>query len=309
MKKLALVTGGAGFIGSHLTDVLVGRGWDVAILDDLSTGSRKNVSPGATLHVVDIRKPAAAALVRKLKPAAVFHLGAQVSVTESLKRPAKDIETNLLATTNLLEASADVGVKRFVFASSAAVFGTLDVPLPTDESATVAPASPYGITKYAGERFCAFYRSARKLPTVALRFANVYGPRQSRVGEAGVIAVFAKRMLAKQAVAVNGDGTQTRDFVYVTDVVDAMLAALDRPKAAGPYHIGTGVETTIRDLFTKMTKETGYRSRARKGPKDRDAVVRSALDARRAKLEIGWMPKVGLDEGLHETVAWFREQA
>ncbi|MBU1348587.1 NAD-dependent epimerase/dehydratase family protein, partial [Patescibacteria group bacterium] len=204
MRQLAVVTGGAGFIGSHLTDALVGRGWDVAIVDDLSTGSRKNVSPGATLHVVDIRKPAAAALIRKLKPHAVFHLGAQVSVTESLKRPATDAETNLLATTNLLEASADAKVKRFVFASSAAVFGTLDMPLPMDESAPIAPESPYGITKYAGERFGAFYRSSRKLPFVALRFANVYGPRQSRVGEAGVVATFAKRMLAKQPVRVNG---------------------------------------------------------------------------------------------------------
>lgn len=306
MKRLVLVTGGAGFIGSHLTDALVGRGWDVAILDDLSTGSRKNVSPGATFHVVDIRKPAAAALVRKLKPAAVFHLGAQVSVTESLKRPATDIETNLLATTNLLEASADAGVKRFVFASSAAVFGTGVVPLPTDEDAPIAPVSPYGITKYAGERFGVFYRSSRKLPFVALRFANVYGPRQSRVGEAGVIAVFVKRMLAKQAVTINGDGMQTRDFVYVTDVVDAMLAAHDRPKAEGPYHVGTGVETPIADLFRRMAKETGYAKSPRKGPKDKSAVERSSLDSRKVKRELGWMPKVGLDEGLHETVAWFR---
>ncbi|MFH1078452.1 MAG: NAD-dependent epimerase/dehydratase family protein, partial [Patescibacteria group bacterium] len=200
MKQLALVTGGAGFIGSHLTDALLVAGWKVAVIDDLSTGSRKNVPSGAALHVMDLRKRVATDFVRKLKPQAVFHLGAQVNVPRSIEEPVFDAESNILATVKLLEAASDSGVKRFVFASSAAVFPTVASRIPTDETEPVGPQSPYGIAKYAGERFGAFFRSSRGLPFVALRFANVYGPRQGREGEAGVVATFAGRMLAGESL-------------------------------------------------------------------------------------------------------------
>jgi UDP-glucose 4-epimerase len=309
MKKLAVVTGGAGFIGSHLVDDLVRRGWSVAVLDDLSTGVKGNVNPRARLHVADIRTPKAARLIEKLKPDVVFHLAAQVSVPISLDQPVRDADINLLATVRLMEAASDAGVKRFVLASSAAVFPTKASRIPTDESEPVGPQSPYGIAKYADERYGLFFRTTRGLPFVALRFANVYGPRQSQRGEAGVVAVFAKRMLTDQDVMVNGSGKQTRDFIYVGDAVRAMVAAANDPHAEGPYHVGTGVETTIADLYRRLSDATGYTKKPRRGPADVNAPYRSALDSKRIRRELGWKPTVGLDEGIRKTVTWFRKNA
>lgn len=309
MQKLAVVTGGAGFIGSHLVDSLLRRNWKVAVIDDLSTGLKENVHPRARLLVADIRTPKAARLVEKLKPDAVFHLAAQASVPVSLEQPVRDAEVNLLGTIRLMEAASDAGVRKFVFASSAAVFPTTASKIPTDESEPVGPQSPYGIAKYADERYGLFFRMTRGLPFVALRFANVYGPRQSQRGEAGVVAVFVKRMLAGADVTINGMGKQTRDFIYVGDAVRAMIAVVGDSKAAGPFHVGTGIETKIADLYRRLAACAGYAKRPKRGPADVNAPFRSALDSTRIRKELGWKSKVGLSEGLEKTVAWFRKRA
>jgi UDP-glucose 4-epimerase len=270
---------------------------------------KANVHPRARLFVADIRTPKAARLIETLKPDAVFHLAAQVSVPVSLEQPVRDADVNLLGAVRLMEAASDAGVKRFVLASSAAVFPTIPSRIPTDETEPVGPQSPYGIAKYADERYGLFFRTVRRLPFVALRFANVYGPRQSQRGEAGVVAVFAKRMLAGDAVAVNGTGKQTRDFVYVGDVVSALIAVANRPKAEGPYHVGTGVETSIADLYHRMATAAGYAMKKQKGPADMNAPLRSALDSRKIRKELGWKPTVGLDEGIRKTVSWFKQNA
>lgn len=306
MAKMALVTGGAGFIGSHLVDRLVAEDWDVLVVDDLSTGSRKNLNKHAAFKKLDIRKPNAAKLIRKLKPDAVFHLAAQASVPASVKDPINDAEVNLHATLRLLQAASDAKVKRFVFAGTGGALSSEKTVLPTDEDHTIEPTSPYAIAKVASERYGAFYRLAYKLPFVSLRFANVYGPRQNPHGEAGVVAIFSKRMLKGEPIKINGDGKQTRDFIYVSDVVDAMMAALEVRKAEGPYHVGTGVEVSINDLFKRLAKMTGYTKKPQKGPADIGAPRRSSLDSNKIRQELDWTATTSLTEGLRLTVDWFR---
>lgn len=309
MSKIALVTGGAGFIGSHLVDRLIKEGWSVVVVDDLSTGSRKNVNAKAVLKVMDIRKPHISALIRKLKPRAVFHLAAQASVPQSVKDPIKDAETNLHASLRLMDAAASVGVKRFIFAGTGGALSSELTLLPTDEAHSVAPASPYAIAKVAAEYYGAFYRTWRKLPFTSLRFANVYGPRQNPHGEASVVAIFVRRMLRGEPVRINGDGKQTRDYVYVADVVEAMMVALEVPKAAGPYHVGTGVEASVNDVFKRLAKMTKYTKKSLKGPADIGAPRRSSLDSSKIRHELDWVATTTLDEGLWLTAKWFEEQA
>lgn len=309
MAKLAVVTGGAGFIGSHLVDRLIKEKWSVVVMDNLSTGSRKNLNPEATFKKIDIRKPAAAKLIRKWKPQAVFHLAAQASVPESVKNPIGDAETNLHATLNLLDAAADVKVKRFIFAGTGGALSSEKTQLPTDEEHASEPTSPYAIAKVASERYGAFYRLSRGLPFVSLRFANVYGPRQNPHGEAGVVAIFSKRMLNGEPVRVNGTGKQTRDYIYVGDVVDAMMAALEVPKAEGPFHVGTGVEVSVLDLFKRIAKLSGYKKKPQKGPADIGAPFRSSLDSSKIRKELDWASTTSLEEGLWLTVDWFRSNA
>ncbi len=306
MPTHAIVTGGAGFIGSHLVDRLIDLGWDVTVVDNLSTGSRRNLHPAASFKKIDIRTPRAAALIRALKPRAVFHLAAQASVPESVKHPLKDAETNLHATLQLLEASADAKVKRFIFAGTGGALSSEKTQLPTDEDHAAEPVSPYAIAKVAAERYGAFYRLSRKLPFTSLRFANVYGPRQNPHGEAGVVAIFAKRMLAGESVRVNGTGKQTRDYVYVGDVVDAIMATLEVPKAEGPFHVGTGVEVSVLQIYKRIAALTAYKKRPLKGPADIGAPMRSSLDSSKIRKELDWTATTSLDEGLWLTVDWFR---
>lgn len=308
MSKRAVVTGGAGFIGSHLVDALLAKKWDVVVVDDLSTGSKRNLDLRATLKVLDIRKPTAAALIRSLKPQAVFHLAAQASVPVSVKDPVTDAETNVLATIRLLEAAAGAKVKRFVFAGTGGALSSEETRLPTNELYASAPASPYAIAKVASEQYGAFFRRAKKLPFISLRFANVYGPRQNPHGEAGVVAIFCKRMLAGETLKINGTGKQTRDYVYVSDVVAAMMRTLEKPKAEGPYNVGTGVETSVNDIFRRLAAITGYDKKPQRGPVDIGAPLRSSLDASKIRHEIGWKPHISLNDGLRQTVEWFGEQ-
>jgi len=309
MSKLAIVTGGAGFIGSHLVDRLIQEGWSVTVIDNLSTGSRKNLNQAATLKVMDIQRPEASLLIHRLRPRAVFHLAAQASVPESIKDPVKDAETNIHSTLRLLQSASRSGVKRFVFAGTGGALSSEKTVLPTDEQHVLEPASPYAIAKVAAEYYGAFFRNWKKLPFISLRFANVYGPRQNPHGEAGVVAIFAKRMLADESLKINGSGKQTRDFVYVGDVVDALMAALDVPTAEGPYHVGTGIELSINDLYRKLAKMSGYKKKPLKGPADISAPLRSSLDSSKIQRELDWVPTTSIDEGLRLTVDWFRAQS
>lgn len=305
MQK-AIVTGGAGFIGSHLVDALIARGWDVVVIDDLSTGNRKNLNPKANFKKMDIGSPAVARLMNEVKPQAVFHLAAQASVPVSIREPEKDAMTNIIATIKLMDASVKAGVQRFIMAGTGGALSSEVTKLPTDEIHSAKPQSPYAIAKVTSELYGAFFRQAYNLSFTSFRFANVYGPRQNPHGEAGVIAIFCKRMLAKDSVKINGTGKQTRDYIYVSDIVEALLLGLKKPKAEGPFHLGTGKETDVQTLFSKISKLTAYKSKAQKGPADIGAPKRSVLDSRLAKKTFGWSPRIGLDNGLKETVNWFK---
>jgi UDP-glucose 4-epimerase len=307
MPKRALVTGGAGFIGSHLVDALVSRGWKVTVVDNLVTGFRKNVNAAAEFKKMDIRSVATARFVSELKPDALFHLAAQASVPASVKDPVSDAEVNLHATLRLLDAASRVKVKHFIFSGTGGALSSEATALPTDEGHAATPASPYAIAKVGSEYYGAFYRNWKKLNFTSFRFANVYGPRQNPHGEAGVIAIFCKRMLANEPLKINGTGKQSRDYIYVSDVVGALLRGVESKSAIGPYHVGTGIETDVNTLFKELSVLTGYRLKPKKGPADIGAPMRSALDSSKLTHDLGWRPEVSLTDGLRRTVEWFRE--
>jgi UDP-glucose 4-epimerase len=304
-----LVTGGAGFIGSNLVDALLARGDDVIVLDDLSTGRRENlenaIAAGATLVEQDIRDGGAvAATVRDAEPEAVFHLAAQIDVRKSVADPAFDASINVGGTANVLEAARAAGVQRVVFSSTGgAIYGEGDGQrLPLGEDAPIAPMSAYGQSKFAGEGYLALYERLHGVSSVALRLGNVYGPRQDPLGEAGVIAIFCGKLQAGEPATVFGDGTQTRDYIYVGDVVAAMLAAA-ASTASGPINIGTGVETDVLELARQLgdLRETdGFKPEF--APARAGEVQRISIDPARAGRDLGWKPKVGLEQGLQLTL-------
>jgi len=297
-----LVTGGAGFVGSHVVDRCVEAGHQVAVVDDLSAGQRKQVNPAARLHVVDIRTPALDDVFRAETPDAVVHLAAQASVGRSVANPHLDAEINVLGSLNLLECSRRAGTRRFVYISTGgAGYGDTDV-IPTPEDHPLRPVSPYGTSKVAAELYLGCWEALHGLSGVILRLANIYGPRQDPHGEAGVIAIFTDRLFRNETCVINGDGLQTRDYVYVADVAEAALRALERPEVTGPINIGTGIETTVVALFESLRKAFGH-GESRHGPPRPGEQRRSLLDASRARRLLGWTPRVALDEGLRRTVA------
>ena len=297
-----LVTGGAGFIGSHVVDRCVEAGHGVAVVDDLSSGQRQQVNAAARLHVVDIRTPALDDVFRGEAPEAVVHLAAQASVGRSVANPQLDAEINVLGTLNLLECARRAGTRRFVYVSTGgAGYGDTDV-VPTPESHPTRPVSPYGTSKVAAELYLGCWEALYGLSGVVLRLANIYGPRQNPHGEAGVVAIFTDRLLRGEPCTINGDGLQTRDYVYVGDVAEAALRALERPQVTGPINIGTGVETTVVTLFEALRAAFGH-GESHHGPARPGEQRRSLLDASRARQVLGWTPRVGLDEGLRRTVA------
>lgn len=297
-----LVTGGAGFIGSHVVDRCVEAGHGVAVVDDLSSGQRQQVNAAARLHVVDIRTPALDDVFRGEAPEAVVHLAAQASVGRSVANPQLDAEINVLGSLNLLECARRAGTRRFVYISTGgAGYGDTDV-VPTPESHPTRPVSPYGTSKVAAELYLGCWETLHGLSGVVLRLANIYGPRQNPHGEAGVIAIFTDRLLRGEPCIINGDGLQTRDYVYVGDVAEAALRALERPQVTGPVNIGTGVETTVVALFEALRAAFGH-GESRHGPARPGEQRRSLLDASRARQVLGWTARVGLDEGLRRTVA------
>jgi UDP-glucose 4-epimerase len=319
-----LVTGGAGFIGSHIVDALMAAGHSAAVIDDLSSGSRDNLPADVPLHVADIIDATAVArVVAAEHPDAICHQAAQMSVSRSVREPLFDAQVNCIGLINVLDAAVRVGCKRFVFASSGGVlYGDVTAPAPEDTPAD--PVSPYGITKWVGERYLKFYAAEHGLAAVALRYSNVYGPRQNPHGEAGVVAIFSKTMLAGTPATINGDGRYIRDYVYGPDVARANLAALtaDIPEVrAGTLtslNIGTGIGTDVNELEAELRATVGSIRSARGQPLPpaplhgpaRPGDLRSNLvAAARAGTILGWRPAVSLPEGLGLTARWFAEQA
>ena len=301
-----VVTGGAGFIGSHIAGALAARGDEVIAIDDLSTGDRSNLDEGIELVELDIRSPEAARLVLDRRPDAICHHAAQMSVSRSVADPLLDASINIQGSLNLLEAARQVGA-RFVFASTGgALYGDAGV-LPTPESYPAWPVSPYGVSKLSVEHYLHFYRVEHGLPYVALRYSNVYGPRQNPHGEAGVVAIFCRALFAGGAPVINGDGTNTRDYVYVADVVDANLRALTA-EVCGHFNVGTGVETDVNELFRLIVERAGVPAEERHGPARPGEQRTSALDAALIGQELGWRPRVPLELGIAETVDWFRDR-
>ena len=303
-----VVTGGAGFIGSNLTDELLGRGDSVTVIDDLSTGRRSNldeaIANGAELREIDIRDAGAvASAFEEARPEAVFHLAAQIDVRRSVADPAFDASINVGGTANVLEAARNAGTRRVVFISTGgAIYGEgKDKHLPLDEGAASEPLAPYGQSKFAGEGYVALYKRLYGLSGVSLRLGNVYGPRQDPLGEAGVIAIFCGRLLGGEKATVFGDGTQTRDYIYVGDVVSAALAAAGSD-ADGAFNIGTGRETSVLELIKLLGDLGGREFEADFEDPRPGEVQRISIDPSRAKAELGWEPAVDLAEGMKRTL-------
>lgn len=303
-----LVTGGAGFIGSHIVDKLLQAGHRVAVLDDLSTGRRENLPRGVHLYPQSLLDPGLSDLFEEVEPEVVFHQAAQVKVSRSLSDPAFDARTNIEGSIRLLEACRATGTRKVVYASSAAVYGEpLTLPLPEDHR--LAPLSPYGLSKLTVERYLALYYSLYGLKYAVLRYANVYGPRQDSSGEGGVVAIFAARAVRGKPLVIYGDGTQTRDFVYVEDVAEAnLLAAREDLPGQLVVNVGGGKECSISELAATCARLAGcdlprIHQAARPGE-----IKRSALDNRRAREVLGWQPRTPLSEGLRRTLDWYREQ-
>lgn len=303
-----LVTGGAGFIGSTTARRLLAQGHQVTVIDDLSHGKRENVPDGAALRVIDVRTPDLAAAVAACRPDAVLHLAAQMDVRKSVADPTWDASVNVLGTVNVLESARRAGVRRVVFASSGgAVYGEQEA-FPATESHPRRPASPYGVSKLCGEEYLAHYSLAHGLSTLALRYANVYGPGQDPHGEAGVVAIFCERMLRGEAPTVNGDGGQTRDYVHVDDVARINQLALESD-LRGALNVGTGVETDVNAIGAALAGALGFTTPLPHGPAKPGEQRRSCIDPRLAARLLDWRPEVGLEEGLAATARWFRNRA
>ena len=303
-----LVTGGAGFIGSHVADRLLADGHTVDVVDNLSTGRRERVNAAARLFVCDLRSAQLDGAFAAARPEAIVHLAAQAAVPRSVADPRFDASVNVLGTLAVLDAARRVAVRRVVYISTGgAVYGDTDV-LPTPEDHPTRPASPYGVSKLAGERYLECWAGLTGTPTLTLRLANIYGPRQDPQGEAGVVAIFTARLLGGAECVVNGDGEQTRDYVYVEDVADAAARALANPDATGVVNIGTGVATSVNDLYRRLARQVGVTRPARHAPARPGEQRKSLLDAARAKALLGWTATTSLDAGLAKTVAYFRER-
>ena len=299
------VTGGAGFIGSHLCEHLTCAGHPVLAIDDLSRGRRTNLPQGVPLETIGIGAPDIAQRLAAFGPRALVHLAAQVDARRSLDDPVFDAQVNILDTIRLFAAAAKAGVERIVFASSAAVYGNPE-GIPTPENSPLHPLSPYGVGKLAGEGYLSFFARRHGIAGVALRFANVYGPRQESVGEAGVVAVLCERLLAGQPATIHGDGRQTRDFVYVEDVARACELALYGPP--GVYNVATGTETDVRTLFARLAAVLRPGTLPVHGPPVAGEPRRSALDPSRAETTLGFRFAQELEAGLARTAEWFHDR-
>ena len=312
MTPRVLITGGAGFIGSHLVERCVGEGWSVEVIDDLSTGRRSELPEGVPLHVEDVGGPAARRVIRDGSFDVVFHLAAQMDVRRSVADPVADTMTNVLGTVAVLHAVSEAPrPPRFVFASTGGViYGDHNRP-PNRESFRCEPDSPYAVAKLAGEHYAACLARVHGLETLALRLANVYGPRQDPHGEAGVVAIFCGRLLAGEPLTVFGDGRQTRDYVYVADVCDAFIRAAAAPPppadtvASRAFNIGTGAGTPVLELAAMLQRCAGVEARVEFAPRRPGEQEQSFVDVRKAAEALGWRPATTLEEGVRMTWDWF----
>ena len=304
-----LVTGGAGFIGSHVVDVLVEAGHDVCVVDNLwehGGGKRENLNPGARFYQMDIRDSALEQVFESERPEAICHLAAQHSVKISTDDPTHDASVNLLGLINILQNATRFGVRKIVFSSSGASYGTVE-KMPVDESTVQRPESPYGITKMSSEFYLRFWKNLHGLDFTILRYGNVYGPRQDPLGEAGVIAIFSRQILLGESIRIDWDGEQQKDYVYVGDVARANLLSL----TAGDgevYCIGYGKGTSVNTLHQSLVKEIGREVEVRRAPKRAGDIYLTYFDCSKADRELGWKAQVDLEEGLRQTVDYFRER-
>ena len=305
MSKI-LVAGGAGFIGSHIVDRLIEKGNEVIVIDNLSTGKKENLNNNAKFYQVDICSSEISQIFEQEKPKIVFHFAAQVDIRKSVKDPIEDAKINILGSLNLINNCQKFEVKRFIFASSGgSIYGDTDI-IPTPENHPENPESPYGICKLTIEKYLHFYKQTFGLNYTALRLANIYGPRQNSKGEAGVIAIFCDKMLKNEKVVINGDGGQTRDFVFVDDIVKATILSMEQEKN-GIYNISTSKETNINEIFKQIKKLTNSNCEEIHAPKKLGEQKTSCLDYSKAKIELNWEPKYNLEKGLEETINWFKE--
>jgi len=323
MSKKILVTGGAGFIGSHLVDALIERGYKVVVIDNLSTGKKENLNPEffkkskvsakAKFYKVDICSPKVSEIFEKEKPEIVFHLAAQINVRKSVEDPISDAKTNILGSLNIIKSFIrEIGVQslehsrnsKFIFASSGgAIYGKVQ-KIPTPENYLPNPISPYGIAKLTIERYLKFYKETFGLNFISLRFANVYGPRQDPKGEAGVVSIFIDKILKRERPIIFGSGNQTRDFVFVEDVVSALLKAIEYQGNKEVFNIGTGIETSINELEELISKIIDKKIQPKFEPAKPGDLKRSCLDISLAKKELKWKPKYNLENGLKKTIKW-----
>jgi len=303
-----LVTGGAGFIGSHVVDAMVAEGHQVAVVDDLSSGKREQVNPRARFYQVDLRdEEALASVFATEEPEIVSHQAAKANVRESMEKPVLYADVNVLGSLKLLDRPRRNGVRKVIYASTGgAAYGEPQY-LPADEQHPVNPLDPYGASKHHVEHYLYLYRQNYGLDYTTLRYPNVYGPRQDPLGEAGVVAIFTGQMLTGRHPVINGSGEQERDFVYVGDIARANLLALERG-SGGLYNIGTGVGTSVNRIFAALKEATGYQGPELHGPAKLGEVSKIYLDAGRARSELGWQPTVSLEEGLRRTVEYFRSR-
>ena len=303
-----LITGGAGFIGSNLADQLIENGHEVVIIDNLSSGKKENINKKAKFYKIDIRNDLSVLKIfKKEKPEIVFHLAAQVNVRESSKKPIKDAEINILGAINIFENCVKHKVKKIIFSSTGgAMYGDANI-IPTPENYYELPMSPYGIAKLTTEKYLRYYHTVFGLQFIALRFANVYGPRQNPEGEAGVISIFCDRLLKRQKPIIFGNGKQTRDFVFVDDVVRALILAMNIKKI-GIFNISTAKETNVNILLKKMRVSMGYNIEEIYKAGNTEEQKRSCLDYAKAENELNWQPKYNIDQGLVKTIDWFTKK-
>jgi UDP-glucose 4-epimerase len=302
-----MVTGGAGFIGSHIQDAYIQEGHEVGVLDNLSTGKEGNLNPKAIFYQADIGSEAAAQAIADFNPEIINLHAAQIDVRKSVEDPLYDCQVNGLGMLNLLEAGRKLGVKRFIFASSGGAIYGEQKTFPADENHPTNPASPYGITKLLGDKYLQFYQATHGIPFVSLRYANVYGPRQNPHGEAGVVAIFVTKFLEGDQPLINGDGLQTRDYIFVEDVVRANLLAL-QDKVQGIYNIGTGVETNVVEIYRALGKILGIGKPPQHGPAKEGEQRRSVISSAKIEQAFGWKPEYDFESGMEKTAQWFREQ-
>jgi len=306
MAKI-LVTGGAGFIGSHVVDLFIAKGYEVVILDDLSTGRASNLNPQAKFYQMDIRSPEVRDVFAAEKPDYISHHAAQMDVRRSVAQPLFDADVNVLGSINLIECAKEFGVKHFVYISTdGAVYGEPE-RLPCDESHPINPICQYGASKHTVEHYLYMYHVNYGLNYTVLRYPNVFGPRQDPHGEAGVVAIFTGKMLLGQPVMIYGDGEQTRDFVYVGDCAYANYLAVTVDHKPGIYNLGWGRPTSINEIFFTLAKVTGYQHPVQYGPAKVGETRHIYLDARKAGMDLGWTPTLTLEEGLVKTVSYFRD--